>query len=271
MKLAHKKYSLLAAVAVTFSVSSAAQALTEYPSWYDGTFDSVTVEFGDLEWLRWDQTINMSINEALTTFESEGWRLATNEEMADLFNQKFPYLEDQSYTKDGVTSWLPSGSVSFDTDDNTSEEIWDPSAPPGPTSFIELFGFTHYGCSGGSGLLRDCDTRTSALFGDDPDNDGLYSIAYVNYYQHFSRYPNLTEYSDTTVAIRGDGFTADQIPGSWNAGVALVRDRNYSAVMVPEIDANGTMIALALLGGLVLVYRERRSVQPQAQTTANVV
>ncbi|RLU00955.1 hypothetical protein [Ketobacter sp.] len=252
MKLAYKIHSKLAVLALTLTFSSLSQALTEYPRWYDGTFDSVTVSFGDLEWLRWDQTLSMSINEALTTFESEGWRLATNEEMADLLNSYFP-LTDETFVY-GAPSSDPS--KVFDANENETYQSWDPATHPGYGRFESDFGLTDFACDPYE--YYGCEAHAAALFGGDADGDNQYNIANV-YYTYYS------DNSYSTVETTRDRYSADYAPDgladseffTYATGVALVRN---SAVKVPEINGNGTMIALALLGGLLLVYRERRTV-----------
>ncbi|RLT93654.1 hypothetical protein [Ketobacter sp.] len=47
--------------------------------------------------------------------------------------------------------------------------------------------------------------------------------------------------------------------GHHHGGQYCEKDHSHDAEKVPEINAGGTAIALALLSGLVLVARERRS------------
>ncbi len=256
MNKAYKKYSAFAFLAVTLSYSTGAQALAENPRWYDGTFDSVTVDFGDLEWLRWDQTLNMSVNEALTTYESEGWRLATNEEMADLLNSYFPVNANTTqYSQyDTTTNTYSTSPQAFSGDENIRQTSWDPATHPGYDAFESDFGLTDFACDPYD--FYGCEAHAAALFGSDLDGDGQYNIADISY----------TYYSDnsySTVKLDDDRYESDYAADSladsefytFATGVALVKD---SVVAAPEINAKGTMIALALLSSLMLVYRERR-------------
>lgn len=248
----YKKYSVLSLLVTALCYSPVTNALTESPSWYDGTFDSVTVEFGDLEWLRWDQTLNMSINEALTTFESEGWRLATNIEMADLMNGYFPI--DENTFNYGDASSDPT--KVFDSDENKYYSSWDPATHPGYDAFESDFGLTDFYCD-----EEDiCSTYASALFGSDLDGDSLYNRANVSYV-----YEPSNSYSEALT--ESDGYSADYMNSGW--GVALVRNSGYNShdmvTSVPEINAKGTSIAFALLCGLVFVYGESRRYKMNSQ------
>jgi len=62
---------------------SASASLIEYN---DYTLNEITnvVSSNDLEWLQWDETLGLSIDEALAV--NQGWRLATRTEMNSLFN-----------------------------------------------------------------------------------------------------------------------------------------------------------------------------------------
>ncbi|MEE2732198.1 MAG: hypothetical protein VYA55_15375 [Pseudomonadota bacterium] len=51
----------------------------------------------------------------------------------------------------------------------------------------------------------------------------------------------------------------DHKRGHHHGGQYCEKDHSHDAEKVPEINAGGTAIALALLAGLVLVARERRS------------
>ena len=57
---------------------------------------------------------------------------------------------------------------------------------------------------------------------------------------------------------KGDGHH-DGRKGHYHGGEFCKKDHTKDATSVPEINAGGTSIALALLAGLVLVTRERRN------------
>ena len=52
----------------------------------DETTNIVTDEASGLEWLKWTETSNLSINAALSTYKDDGWRMASNADMALLLN-----------------------------------------------------------------------------------------------------------------------------------------------------------------------------------------
>ncbi|MBA55031.1 MAG: hypothetical protein CMK89_11305 [Pseudomonadales bacterium] len=256
MKLAKEKYCIIAAAAFALFSTNLAQALTEYPRWYDGSFESTSIEIGDMEWLRWDQTLNMSINEALTTYSSEGWRLATNSEMADLLNSFFevdPFGTLYSYT-DTTTGTTSTDPQPFDANENSRQTSWDPAEHPAFGDFVETFGMTDYFCDPWE--FYGCLANSGAIFGEDLDGDGLYNVANI-WYQAFD------DNSYSQVEMLDDRYSADESPATieisdfrtYGVGVALVRD---TVVSVPEINSKGAIIALALLGFLILLFRERR-------------
>lgn len=78
---------------ITFSilaVSQTAFACRIAPN-YDYTLDESTniVTGGGLEWLQWDETVGMTVGQAITEYGVDGWRLATSTEMSNLLNSFF--------------------------------------------------------------------------------------------------------------------------------------------------------------------------------------
>lgn len=133
---------------------------------YNGyTLDTETniVTGGGLEWLQWDVTVGQSINTALTNYGGDGWRTATNTEMAALYNE-FGF------------------GVVFDTDENTPQSatlVDDQYSFGSANEFINLFGDT-YQAAGNSYNYGDQFERSSAVFGGDQDSDNLYNLASVS-------------------------------------------------------------------------------------------
>lgn len=77
---------LIPLIACTLLFSASASAGVISYAGYDHDEASNVVVGGGLEWLRWDLTKGQSINQALTNYSQDGWRVASNVEMADLFN-----------------------------------------------------------------------------------------------------------------------------------------------------------------------------------------
>ena len=145
-------------LALTLPLSAAASTVSYHG--YTLDTDSNIVTGGGLEWLQWDQTAGQSISAALANYSGDGWRLATNTEMAALFNA-FNF-----------------GST-FDTNENTTQEVslYDSAYSFGVANeFIALFGDTYAGFNYDYG---DPLESSAALFGIDPNQDGYYNFAVV--------------------------------------------------------------------------------------------
>ncbi|KZY64702.1 PEP-CTERM sorting domain-containing protein [Oleiphilus sp. HI0079] len=65
----------------------------------DPTSSIVTDDSSGKQWLRWTETSSLSVNSAISTYQGDGWRLASNAEMAKLFSDFFAPIvlpEDQA-------------------------------------------------------------------------------------------------------------------------------------------------------------------------------
>lgn len=216
---------ILVLASLTFSLSANAADIT-YNN-YTLDMEANVVTGGGLDWLQWDVTDRLTIEEALNLHGGEGWGLASNSDMAKLFN-------DFNF---GHT---------FDSDENTQEyHITGTSDAPSPITeadvqFVALFGSTFH-----SGSLPDPLLWTGAIFGQDSDGDGYYNRAYVQ-----DDWTHGTEdgYYQGIASIDSDFIERDV---SYDfLGVALVRP---SAVPLP---AAGWLFISALVG---LVGKKRLS------------
>ena len=178
------------------------------------TLDETTniVSDGNLEWLRWDQTLNVSINNALedaatgtiASLYGIGWRIATNLEMSSLLNHF------------NVTN------LTFDADENTNQQTSNINEA-NILAFGDLFGrtYSHYAGNPGSTMPLG-DSYLAAYFGSDADNDGR-----VNYVEL------LNDYTFRTGSYVNQGRVRmtkdDSSPNFYvsHRGVALVRDGNF--------------------------------------------
>lgn len=210
----------LALAGLTLSLCSHAAIISHNGYSLDTTTNVVTG--GGLQWLQWDETVGQSIDTALGAYAADGWRLASNVEMANLFN-----------------------SFAFGTTINTSEEGWRAWRGEVPTTevdkMVELFGATN---SGSSVPLVDPLKTTGALFGADPDGNNWYNL--VRLHDDYTSgdvppifYPARLEYWI-------DFYPTDYT--HFQAGVALVR----SEVPVP---ASAWLFASALIG--LLSFRRK--------------
>ncbi|RVU32548.1 hypothetical protein [Neptunomonas marina] len=201
--------SLLASLGLVGCLAAmpASAAIINYAGYqYD---DSSNVVVGDtLEWLRWDATLDLSINEALGIFAADGWRLALHDEVAGLY-QDFGF------------------GIALDANENTEQEVTLASNPTAEddaaNAFIELMGQTIF--NGGFPFSPlDPFSGSMALYGNDTDGDGFYAFTGVN-----DDFTDLfTGYNAGTVFKSSDdnAFTADV--GVNTLGVALVRDVSAS-------------------------------------------
>jgi len=117
-------------------------------SYYGYSLDTETniVAGGGLEWLQWDETIGQNVEEALNSYSSDGWKLATYADMNNLIAEFF-----------GIFVNTASNDSGDDTDPNKDNGIslyW--ADTQRAASFTLLFGDTNTGVSANS----------HALFGD---------------------------------------------------------------------------------------------------------
>jgi hypothetical protein len=118
--------------------------------------NSVTVTYQDnskLEWLQFNQTLDMSINDFLlgtgNTLMADGWSLASNVQMAQLINEAF--------------------SVNFQSNEKfQNNAMIDDSLV---AAFTSIFTSTFYSVN--EGLIQ-------VSFGSDLDNDGGYNLFYTS-------------------------------------------------------------------------------------------
>jgi hypothetical protein len=202
---------------------------------------------GTTEWLQWDLTSGQTINQALANYSADGWTLASNSQMANLFNTYgfgTPFFSD---LEDGVQQR-----------NNATNEFH--------TQFVTLFGavssFIDQCATLISGPCRPIsDAGTSALFGS--DNDDNYKAAIITIAgTGYSYDPNgqIIAQGATQInsaQILGDIYSPDSSPvlvpggifGQGPSGVALVRTQPIVNNAVPEPSAIALLcIALAGMG-----------------------
>ena len=227
-----KAASVATALVLSTSVNAAVISYGGYT--HDTTTNIVTGN--GLEWLQWDVTAGESINSIqsqLNTLDGGGWSIASNLQMAELFNA-FDF---------GIT---------FDSDESTYQDVSTPytvgDLSNGPhESFILMFGDTYAAsgmeyCYGG-----ECAEYASALFGTDADGDTFFNSAYVR-----GDYNSGGTLIDAKAIWYDDSYSSAFVVDAM--GVALVRD--VSAVPVP---AAAWLFGAGMLG-LIGVARRKKAV-----------
>ncbi|WP_416305628.1 PEP-CTERM sorting domain-containing protein [Neptunicella sp. SCSIO 80796] len=234
--------NIIVGIGLLFTSCFANAALVTY---HDYTLDDETniVTGGGLEWLQWDVTVGMTINEALADIADgiingitygSGWQLATNVQMASLFN-----------------TFVLGATVPWDESETTGQQAKNYDGPTventgtdAELQMVALFGSTD---------PDNVDTRgsddpvdfTGALFGNDMNGDGLYNSAIVmddfavKYAGNFHGFNYLTS----------DAYSADyrrSASGASAIGVAFVRTPQASTD-VAEPGAI-TLMAIGLFG-----------------------
>ncbi len=230
---------VLAMLMLVMSCNASATSITYNGYSLDDTTDIVTG--GGLEWLQWDVTYRMSIIQALENvagvYEGGGWRLASNADVAGLFNA-FEF-GGASFTWD--TDEATHQSVSLPSNGNV-ENVTDLALV-----FRSMFGSTYTAkTSHESNPL----VWSAALFGEYSDSAHRYNTAVV--YDDYAEGWGTQE--DGLAQMNPPYYLIDS--ESLYYGVALVRDaqssENVENVAITE-PAASLLFVLGLL--LILVFR----------------
>lgn len=241
------KKILVASCLIVTSMASQATIISHYG--YERDSASNIVTGGGLEWLMWDVTKDQSINEALSTYASDGWSLATNANMAELFNA-FQF---------GKTDWNDEENMW-----QLSEGIWDPEEMSSHKDFVSLFGPTYNGYPLCDTVNMDdvfyCDNAedvelfTSAYYGSDSNQSGFYNQALI--WDDYSGIRGMNPFEWGSYAALSDDWIS-MSEGFGNQGVALVRS---VAVEPKPVSLPGSLSLLAL-GLVALGFRRRQALR----------
>lgn len=205
-------------------LTSAANASLISYNGYSRDISSNVVNGGALEWLKWDQTTGESINSAIEKYSSSGWRLASNEDMVELFNA-FKFKS---------TNWIARETISQGV-----TVPWAIGEQSPFYSFIELFGVTLFDVTC-KDVKADCFDPAEplsislALYGSDLNKNGNYHRAFVrddDYFYPQAGEPGFTEHS---AYLHLDSFKSNR--SNDYTGVALVRTATITtpAVSTPS-------------------------------------
>lgn len=229
---------LFTALAVgSIGVSNAAPISFNGYDW-DGSSDSVFG--GGLEWLRWDETTGMSIDDVSSDPAYDDWEIASNVQMSALFNAfEFglgtSWDDDEKTVQDTSTAWVVGDSVT------------DPFV-----AFSIMFGVTRMANTDFQG---DDDYLSSfALFGLDADEDGGHNMASVRGDWSCPTCAAASRYIESRASLKDDGYT----PGYADryTGVALVRD----GALARQVPTPTTLVLFPLGAlGMVAIGKRRRN------------
>jgi hypothetical protein len=208
-------------IGITLLLSEFAKA--DMITFNDYTLDEATniVTKDSMEWLQWDVTLGMSIVTALEAYANDGWELASNDQMAGLF-------DDFGYR---VT---------------TCEKVYKNGLYlSGIDKILAIFGNTYTEEGGVYGFGNDKFEYSDAAFGSDLDEDELYNFAYI-----FSAGIEDGNQFGDKISISADTLHKDT--ENSRRGVALVRLNNVQPTNdVPEPSS----LAIFVLGMFGLALR----------------
>lgn len=161
-------YKIILILSCLFATSSASygSVISHYGYSRDTQSASNVVTGGGLEWLMWDVTKGMSISSALDEYAKDGWVLATNLQMASLFNS-FQFGKNDWNSIEGQTQFI---SLEWDSREDSSYN-----------AFFSLFGSTWHSDCGANGRdycyeITDPFRNAMAFFGSDLNKDGYYNL-----------------------------------------------------------------------------------------------
>jgi hypothetical protein len=233
---------LLATGLLVISLASHAGVISHYG--YERDDASNIVTGNGLEWLQWDVTKGMSIDSTLQSYSIDGWKLASNQQMAGLFNAfgfgKSDWTDSESSFQSSATPWTP-----------------DESSPH--NAFLELFGVTFESSCSPSQIIfcndpSDRFRASRAYYGSDADRDLMFNFAHV-----VDDYTTLAESDLRRDHYAGLSFDSTHlVEYSLYAGVALVREVQMPVHNVSE-PYTFSLLAFALIA---LGFRRRQALRP---------
>lgn len=195
---------------------------------YSRDENSKVVVGGGLQWLKWDQTTGLSINQALDKYSKRGWELASFSQVQSLFNS---FRFGKADWNDTRYSW------------QSHYTLWVDSQLYAQDAFLMLFGVT-----------SNTDNRQNSIAFHGGINDAATNVgrSYIHgKYQPVVRgKPSGDPYLYAEIEHKSPWNRDDSW---WGLGIALVKTTTpNNQVPLPS------PIAIISLGYLVLIYRSRK-------------
>jgi len=232
-----KKSALIAALCITPFFSNSA-IITHGNLSLDTQTNIVTDYSQDLEWLQWDETLNMSLAAARDDYQAGGWEVAMYEQVESLLSSHFGESLGQVY-QDGSHSW----------DYSEGEALY--------SSFSELFGVTGTSCFEGNiwyDCVGDSNTWSSAWFyKESPSTRNMpWTVtARSAYLRDRTTNSNPPREFGQSIALNDEFSEFYTRPTQGTALVRAISERNQVSVSEPSA-------IFLLLGALPLIFRRNK-------------
>ena len=229
-----KKSALIAALCITPFFSNSA-IITHGNLSLDTQTNIVTDYSQGLEWLQWDETLNMSLAAARDDYQAGGWEVAMYDQVESLLSSHFGESLGQVY-QDGSHSW----------DYSEGEALY--------SSFSELFGVTGSSCFEGNiwyDCVGDSNTWSSAWFyKESPSTRNMpWTVtARSAYLRDRTTNSNPPREFGQSIALNDEFSEFYTRPTQGTALVRAISERNQISVSEPSA-------IFLLLGALPLIFR----------------
>lgn len=235
----------LLSVTSLLSASQFANASLINVNGYSLNTETNIVSDGTLEWLQWDETKGLSIEAALD--KHTGWGLATNNQMANLFNNFFTGMTWESIE------------TGMDYEFHRENSFDDVAIY---NSFLDLFGYrlisTDEDNAEYTQIYENSRRGISSYYGSDEDGDGFYKAASVRDWSYSTKYLKDTDemryvYTPANATLHQDRYSPTDNYETF--GVALVRTTSVTDSTEVSEPTTALIFALGIFGMLARKFK----------------